>query len=72
MKKNKPTNRFENNSVHAKNKPVRRFLRQAYFETIFLLTISIGIVISGILVFPTSIGIGLCLVFLGPAVSSEV
>ena len=72
MKKKDHTNRFKNNWIHGKSKTILEFLKQAGFETLFLLFISVGIVISGILVSPASIGIGMCLVLLGTIVFSEV
>ena len=72
MGKREHTNRFENDRVHGKGKPIREFLGQAGFELILPLFISAGTVISGILVLPASIGIGLCLILLGTAVFSEV
>lgn len=72
MKKRDHTNRFKNNRVHGKCKTILGFFKQTGFETLFLLLTSAGIVISGILISPASMGIGMCLVLLGTIVFSEV
>lgn len=70
--KKENTNRFENNWIHDRGKTIRECFKKANLATLCLLLLSVGTVISGILFFPASIGMGLVLILLGTIVLGEV